>query len=222
MWLPSSSRSMKAAIVGTVHCLCLNCWLPIFLLLICQLLNCSLRMFELVTACVSVHRPVLWCRILLSQVVVMVGGFFLNITNKLCFFKQWPTTNIRAVGLSEHSSMYEEQNIVMSLQRIITIWSFANCKTRSTISVPVVLLAFFCFSVPLQMSQLSAKRVPFGANPSQTNCQQGPLRSENVSSREFRYWSCSHTDAPVFIITKNDWTGSNTNTKHLVPFHFLE
>ena len=62
-------------------------------------------------------------------------------------------------------------------------------------------------------------------------CQEGTFRGKSVSDKfstgsflqqEFGYWSCSHTEPQIFIFTKIDLTGSNTTTKHLVPFHFLE
>ena len=78
------------------------------------------------------HQQTLWIFINITN---KLGWIFKNINSKLCFQTE--------AGHKHSSCMYE--NIVMSLQRIITIWSFANCKTRSTFSVPVVLFAFFAF-----------------------------------------------------------------------------
>ena len=127
-----------------------NCSLLMFELLaaissafFCLSLRCSLLMFELFTACVSVHRPVLcvgsFCRKLLLwwvdfykhhqqtlwifiNITNKLGRIFINITNKL----GWIFININnklcfqtEAGHKHSSCMYE--NIVMSLQRIITI-----------------------------------------------------------------------------------------------------
>ena len=133
MWLPSSSRSMKAAIVRSLLMFELSA--AKYSASICQLLKCSLLMFDLVTACVSVHCLrfcSLPCFMMSDPFVASCcygGWIFINITKKLCFSNSG-RPQIYQLDFSEHYCMREEKNIfdVFAAYKITTSSGFTIYK----------------------------------------------------------------------------------------------